>query len=58
MEVAIQKLKEAEVVLMRKIKRMKDGQPKYAAARELDEYREAIRILERVGMPIRPETPY
>ncbi len=25
---------------------MKDGKPKYAAAKELDEYRDAIRILE------------
>lgn len=28
---------------------MKDGKPKYAAAKELDEYRDAIRILERAN---------
>jgi hypothetical protein len=46
---ALKKLKEAEVVLMRKIKRLQDGKPKWAAAKELDEIREAIHILSSNG---------
>jgi hypothetical protein len=45
MNIAIDKLKDAEVVLMNKIKRMKDGKPKYAASAELDELRYAIQTL-------------
>ena len=46
--IAIQKLKEAEVVLMNKIKRMKDGKPKWNASAELEELRRAINILTRI----------
>ena len=48
MEVAIAKLKDAEVVLMNKIKRMKDGKPKYDAGDQLREIREAIDILHKL----------
>lgn len=46
MNIAIEKLKEAEVVLMNKIKRMKDGKPKWRAAEELEQIRQAISDLE------------
>jgi hypothetical protein len=48
MNIAIEKLKEAEVVLMNKIKRMKDGKPKWKAADELEQLREGIRTLEYI----------
>jgi predicted DNA-binding protein len=48
MEGPIQRLKEYEVVLMNKIRRMKDGKPKWVAAAELEEVRRALDILERV----------
>ena len=35
----------AEVVLMKKIKAMKDGKPKYAASEKLNEIRHAMAIL-------------
>ena len=35
----------AEVVLMKKIKAMKDGKPKYAASERLNEIRHAMAIL-------------
>jgi uncharacterized caspase-like protein len=47
MEYAISKLKHAEVVLMKKIKGLQDGKPKWAAAKQLDELRSAIVLLER-----------
>jgi hypothetical protein len=47
---ALKKLKEAEVVLMRKIKRLQDGKPKWTASKELDEVREAIHILSSNGI--------
>lgn len=52
MEVAIDKLKDAEVVLMNKIKRMKDGKPKYDAADQLRQIREAIDILHKLDSNI------
>ena len=45
MQEAIQILEHAEVVLMKKIKAMKDGKPKYAASERLRELRDAIGIL-------------
>jgi len=47
MEYAIQKLKQDEVVLMKKIKSLQDGKPKWAASKQLDEIRSAIQLLER-----------
>jgi len=47
MEYAIEKLKHDEVVLMKKIKSLKDGKPKWSASRQLDELRMAIRLLEK-----------
>lgn len=51
MELAIGKLKDAEVVLMNKIKRMKDGKPKYKAEQELTELRLAMHVLKEFSNP-------
>ena len=45
MEHVLEILGHAEVVLMKKIKAMKDGKPKYAASEKLNEIRHAIAIL-------------
>lgn len=45
MQEAIKILQHSEVVLMKKIKAMKDGKPKYAASERLNELRHAIHIL-------------
>ena len=47
MDYAIMKLKQDEVVLMKKIKGLQDGKPKWAASEQLDEIRSAIQLLER-----------
>lgn len=47
MDYAIDKLKQDEVVLMKKIKSLQDGKPKWAASKQLDEIRSAIKLLER-----------
>ena len=47
MDYAISKLKHEEVVLMKKIKSLQDGKPKWAASKQLDELRMAIKLLER-----------
>ena len=47
MEYAINKLKHDEIVLMKKIKGLQDGKPKWAASAQLDEIRSAIKLLER-----------
>ena len=47
---AIKILKHAESVLMKKIRSMQDGKPKYAASAKLTEIRDAIKILKQVNM--------
>lgn len=47
MQEAIGILEHSEVVLMKKIKGMKDGKPKYAASERLREIRQAIVILKQ-----------
>jgi hypothetical protein len=47
---AIKVLKHSEVVLMKKIKAMKDGKPKYAANEKLHEIRDALDVLKRYDM--------
>jgi len=47
MDYAIKKLKQDEVVLMKKIKGLQDGKPKWAASAQLVEIRSAISLLER-----------
>ena len=45
MEYAIEVLRHAESVLVKKLKAMKDGKPKYAASERLNELRMALHIL-------------
>ena len=47
MEYAIDKLKYDEIVLMKKIKGLQDGKPKWNASKQLEEIRSAIKLLER-----------
>ena len=47
MDYAIMKLKQDEIVLMKKIKSLQDGKPKWAAAEQLDQIRSAIELLDR-----------
>ena len=47
MDYAIKKLKQDEVVLMKKIKGLQDGKPKWAASAQLVEIRSAIALLDR-----------
>ena len=47
MDYAIMKLKQDEIVLMKKIKGLQDGKPKWAASKQLDEIRSATELLER-----------
>jgi hypothetical protein len=47
MDFAINKLKDDEVVLIKKIKSLKDGKPKWKCSEELNEIRLAIKLLER-----------
>ena len=47
MDYAIKKLKQDEIVLMKKIKGLQDGKPKWAAAKQLDEIRAAITLLDK-----------
>jgi hypothetical protein len=46
MQEAIDILRHSETVLVKKIKGMKDGKPKYAAAQKLSEIRNAVKILQ------------
>ena len=47
MQEAIKILEHSEVVLMKKIKAMKDGKPKYAASAKISELRDAISLIEQ-----------
>jgi uncharacterized caspase-like protein len=47
MDYAIKKLKADEIVLMKKIKGLQDGKPKWAASEQLEQIRSAIKLLER-----------
>ena len=47
MEYPIMKLKQVEIVLMKKIKGLQDGKPKWKASEELGQIRSAIALLER-----------
>jgi hypothetical protein len=48
MNEAMKVLLHAEAVLVKKIKAMKDGKPKYAANERINELRDAIKILKAV----------
>ena len=47
MNEAIKVLQKAEVVLMKRIKAMQDGKPKYAASERLQELRDGISLLKQ-----------
>lgn len=47
MDYAIKKLKQDEIVLMKKIKGLQDGKPKWKCSEELNEIRSAIALLDR-----------
>jgi hypothetical protein len=47
MDYAIHKLKQDEIVLMKKIKSLQDGKPKWLASEQLSEIRSAIALLDR-----------
>jgi len=47
MDYAIKKLKQDEIVLMKKIKGLQDGKPKWAASEQLSQIRSAIALLDR-----------
>jgi hypothetical protein len=53
MEYPLEVLTKSESVLMQRIRRMKDGEPKYAASERLRGIREAIKIIKdvKVVMP-------
>ena len=49
MEYVLDILRHSESVLVKKIKGLKDGKPKWAANEQMTELREGIRILESYG---------
>jgi hypothetical protein len=53
MEYPIEVLEKSESVLMQRIRRMKDGEPKWAASERLRGVREAIKIIKdvKIGIP-------
>ena len=55
---AIVVLTKAEAVLMKRIREMRDGKPKYAASERMNELREALRVLKVIeggGVVVGPE---
>jgi hypothetical protein len=52
MEYPLEVLTKSESVLMQRIRRMKDGEPKYAASDRLRGIREAIKIIKDVSIEI------
>jgi hypothetical protein len=52
MEYPIEVLEKSESVLMQRIRRMKDGEPKWAASERLRGVREAIKIIKDVKVRI------
>jgi len=55
MEYPLEVLTKSESVLMQRIRRMKDGEPKYAASERLRGVREAIKIIKDVKIEIPTE---
>ena len=55
MEYPIEVLEKSESVLMQRIRRMKDGEPKWAASERLRGVREAIKIIKDVSVEIPTE---
>ncbi len=55
MEYPIEVLEKSESVLMQRIRRMKDGEPKWAASERLRGVREAIKIIKNVKIELPEE---
>jgi len=55
MEYPIEVLEKSESVLMQRIRRMKDGEPKWAASERLRGVREAIKIIKDVKISLPTE---
>lgn len=55
MEYPIEVLEKSESVLMQRIRRMKDGEPKWAASERLRGVREAIKIIKNVKVELKEE---
>ena len=55
MEYPLEVLTKSESVLMQRIRRMKDGEPKYAASERLRGIREAIKIIKDVKVEVPTE---
>ena len=55
MEYPLEVLTKSESVLMQRIRRMKDGEPKYAASERLRGVREAIKIIKDVKVEMSTE---
>lgn len=55
MEYPIEVLEKSESVLMQRIRRMKDGEPKWAASEKLRGVREAIKIIKNVRVELKEE---
>lgn len=55
MEYPLEVLEKSESVLMQRIRRMKDGEPKYAASERLRGVREAIKIIKNVKVEMPQE---
>lgn len=55
MEYPLEVLEKSESVLMQRIRRMKDGEPKYAASERLRGVREAIKIIKNVKVQMPEE---
>lgn len=55
MEYPIEVLEKSESVLMQRIRRMKDGEPKWAASERLRGVREAIKIIKNVKVELKDE---
>ena len=58
MQEAIDILRHSETVLVKKIKAMKDGKPKYAASDKLNELRDAIKALQDYEICFEALYPY
>lgn len=52
MEYPIEVLEKSESVLMQRIRRMKDGEPKWAASERLRGVREAIKIIKNIKVEL------
>lgn len=58
MNEAIEVLEKAEGVLMKRIREMRDGKPKYAANHRLNELRDALKLIKANSkQPVSEEVP-